>query len=73
MLKYSIATGTVTNAIRGRDILRNSGIKAHIERSLSPQRIGCGYSVMAYGNPQKAEELLRKNGIKIYEIKTVTE
>ena len=72
MEKYSIATGTVTTAIRGRDLLRNNGIKAYIERSTGPERIGCGYTVVADGNIDKIKELLEKAGIKIHSIKTIS-
>ncbi|MBQ0083798.1 MAG: DUF3343 domain-containing protein [Clostridiales bacterium] len=71
MEKYSIATGTVTAAIRGRDLLRNNGIKAYIERSSAPDKIGCGYTVVAQGNLQTIKELLEKSGIKIHDVKTI--
>lgn len=71
MEKYSIAVGTVTAAIRSRDLLRNNGIKSFIERSLAPDRIGCGYTVTAMGNLEKIKELLEKAGIKIHGVKTV--
>lgn len=71
MQKYVISTGTVTYAIKGRDILRRNGYKTGVERSSGPGRIGCGYGVAFTGDLPKAEKLLRSAGIKILEIKQI--
>lgn len=69
MDSYSIATGTVTYAVKGRDILRRNGFKARIERTSAPEkRIGCGYTVVIEGNIKKAEEILKNAGVKILKI-----
>lgn len=70
MEKYSIATGTVTAAIRCRDLLRKNGFKAYIERNTGKDRIGCGYTVSVSGNLRKIKEIINKSGIKIYDIKS---
>lgn len=68
--KYLIVTGTVTYAIKGRDILRKHGIKANVERILSDgANTGCGYSVAVYSSPNKAVELLKLGGVKILEVR----
>lgn len=71
MGKYSFATGTVTYAIRGRDMLKNEGIRAYIERSTDKDRIGCGYSIIAIGKGETILNILQKNGIKILDVKRV--
>ncbi len=61
-----IITGTVTYAIRGRDILRRNNFKAKIERNLSSnKRYGCGYGIAVYGDIDKAVEILKQNDIKV--------
>ena len=69
MEKHLFATGTVTHAVRGRDLLRKSGIQAHVERSFSADRIGCGYGIVAIGNRQNIAEILNSAGIKVLDVK----
>lgn len=71
MDKYIISTGTVTYALRGRDLLRNNGFKAYVERSTADDKIGCGYSITVTGNIDKITDLLKNKGIKIVEIKKI--
>lgn len=71
MKRYVITTGTVTYAIKGRDILRKKGFKARIEKSAVIERdSGCGYAIiLESGNIDAAEKILRNAGIKILSIK----
>ena len=69
MKEYKIFVGTITYALKGRDILRKNGIKARVERMTSRvENHGCGYVILSEGNIEKSEELLRMAGIKILEI-----
>ena len=68
MKRYIIATGTVTYAIKGRDLLRKKGFKVKIERITGKATLGCGYAIILEGNISQAEEILRGAGIKILEI-----
>ncbi len=68
MKKYIITTGTVTYAIKGRDLLRRKGFNVKIERIASGASSGCGYSIVLSGEIKDAESLLRSAGIKILEI-----
>lgn len=68
MKRYLIATGTVTYAIKGRDLLRKKGYKAKIERKSGEKVYGCGYAIIFEGDIEVAESLLRQNGVKILEI-----
>ncbi len=72
MKRYVIITGTVTYAIRGRDILRKEGFRATVERNtVGIARYGCGYGIVVNGNVDEAVEVLSKSGIKILEVSPV--
>ena len=66
---YIVVTGSVTHAIRGRDLLRRYGYRAYIERnSAGLGRLGCGYGIVTFGDIDKIVELLKKNAVKIIEV-----
>lgn len=72
MKQYRVSTGTITYALKGRDLLRRYGITNRIERvSSGPGSKGCGYTLVISGDITKAEALLRKAGIKILEISEI--
>ncbi len=69
MKRYIITTGTVTYAIKGRDLLRKKGYKVKIERITSGKGAkGCGYGIILDGDMGDAENILRTAGVKILEI-----
>ena len=69
MKGYSIITGSITYALKGRDILRKKGLRATVGR-VTPTKssAGCGYAIFFEGDIKTAVEILQKNGIKIIEI-----
>ena len=68
-MKNVVVTGTVTYAIKGRDILRKHGISSSVERnSAGLGRIGCGYGIVVRGDIDRAVEILKDNSIKIIEV-----
>ncbi len=69
MKRYVIQTGTVTYAIKGRDLLRKKGFKVKIERITAGKNYGCGYAIVLDGGLEEAEKTLRENGVKILDIK----
>lgn len=71
MEKIAISTGTVTYAIKGRDLLKKQGIKAFVERAVGPEKIGCGYRIIAFGEKREILEKLKQNSIKILDVKTI--
>lgn len=72
MQRYIISVGSITYAIKGRDLLRKSAIRAFIERKTNKNgSVGCGYVIVAEGNRDKISELLTSSGIKISEISSV--
>jgi hypothetical protein len=68
MKRYLIQVGTVTYAIKGRDLLRRKGFKVNIERKTADKSYGCGYAISLVGNLQEAAQILQQNGVKILEI-----
>lgn len=69
MPSHIISTGTITHAIKGRDLLRRSGYKAYIERRSSGiGSLGCGYNIKTSGDISRITDILRGAGIKILEI-----
>lgn len=64
-----IITGTITYAIRGRDILRKNSFRASVERNLTGnKRFGCGYGIAVFGDIDKAVQILNEHNIKILDI-----
>ena len=69
MKRYIITTGTVTYAIKGKDLLKRKGFKAHVERITSGKgSSGCGYAIIIEENLTDVEKILKEAGIKILEI-----
>lgn len=71
MQRYNIITGTVTHAIKGRDILLQNGYsKVRVERTAKGiGAYGCGYGIVIdTDNIANAELLLRSNSVKILKI-----
>ena len=69
MQRHTIYVGSVTYAIKGRDLLRRLGVEAHIERKTDMNgNVGCGYVVIANGNRQTIINGLTGSGIKVLEI-----
>ena len=71
MDKNFYVIGTVTYAVKGREILRRNGIKAHVERSFAADRIGCGYGIVAEADVKKVLMLLSKANITVKEVKSI--
>lgn len=72
MQRHIISVGSVTYAIKGRDLLRKSGIRAYIERKTNTNgSVGCGYVIIAEGNREKVIGILTDAGIKISEISSM--
>lgn len=68
MKRYIIATGTVTYALKGRDLLRKNGFTAKIERITGDKTLGCGYVIVVTGNINEVQKLLNASGVKILKI-----
>ena len=66
MGRYLIMVSSITQAIKGRDLLRSTGRKAYIEKTPSHlDTHGCGYSIIVYEQPENLLGLLKNSGIRI--------
>lgn len=68
MQKLFIATGTVTWALRGRDVLRRNGFTADIEKNTSLSESGCGYGITVTGNRTAIIDALKNASVKVLNI-----
>lgn len=72
MQQYVIFTGTITHAIKGRDLLRNLGYKVKMERKVLPAaNMGCGYTLIVSGDIEKIRSELYDARVKVLEIRQV--
>ena len=57
---------SITYAMKSRDLLLHHGINGYVERSIkSKEKYGCGYGIYIPRRADEAEQILRKNGIRI--------
>lgn len=69
MANYYIHVGSVTNAMRGKQLLTEQGIRAYLHRDSHPaDGDGCGYSLLVTDNSQRAEQILRQRGVRVLRI-----
>lgn len=66
MSNYYIKVGSVTHAMKGRDVLISKGYRAVVRRTLKPHASneGCGYSIYIDRDIDKAVEELRSKNVK---------
>lgn len=71
MKRYIISTGSITYAIKGRDVLRKKGFRARVEKNhFVNQKSGCSYAIiLESGNIDDAEKILHNAGVKILSVK----
>lgn len=60
---------TITQAMRGKSVLLNAGIRAFVSRN-SDMRAGegCSYSIAVVGDDRRAQTLLLQNQIQVTRI-----
>lgn len=68
MTRLFIATKTVTHAMRCRDILRQKGFSAQVEKRTSLVQNGCGYGVTVRADKEEVFKILMKNDVKVLRI-----
>lgn len=65
MNRYFVATGTITYAIKGRDVLRKHGFSAELKRlSGNIKGFGCGYGISVRGDHDAVVSALEENGVR---------
>lgn len=66
MNKLIVKVGSVTFALKAKDILQNRGIKSQIKKTSNPSKgEGCGYSVIVPDASDSVIGILRLSGIEI--------
>ncbi len=61
-----INVSSVTNAMRGKNLLERNGIRGDIHRAVDEQgNNGCGYRIRVRGDAQQAIDLLKAAGIRV--------
>lgn len=69
MKGYLIVTGTVTLAIKGKELLKSRGIAARVEKVTSQTgETGCGYAIFVAFDKDRALKILKGAGIRILQI-----
>lgn len=61
----TIVLGSVTHAMKSRDILFAKGIKTYLERNSRTKQFGCGYSIRVPQEADRAIEILKAYNIRI--------
>jgi len=64
----TVIVGSVTYAMKAKDLLQKKGYKAYIERKTKENKSGCGYGVVTNGDKEKIEKILRENNVKYTKI-----
>lgn len=59
------AVGSVTNAMRGKELLAKNGLTAYVGRVKPDAATGCGYTLTVTGDQEKATRLLAAAGIRV--------
>ena len=69
MANHYIHVGSVTNAMRGKQLLEEQGIRAFLHRTSRPSEgDGCGYSLLVTGSVNAAAQILQKRGVRVIRI-----
>ena len=73
MKEYSVAVGTVTNALKAKDLLKGKKIYVSVERMKhGSENYGCGYAVLIKTmNIENVINYLKDNKIRILAVNEV--
>lgn len=63
--KPLIVVGSVTTALRGRDILMRQGVRGYVQRVPRSLEMGCGYAIYVPQGADRAEQILREHGVRV--------
>ena len=63
-----VNSGSITYAIRGRDVLRARGYKAYMLRSRGKSSAGCGYSISTNCPRQEIARIFAEEKVKYLSI-----
>ncbi|MBQ9860215.1 MAG: DUF3343 domain-containing protein [Clostridia bacterium] len=69
MGNHYIHVGSITNAMRGKRLLEQQGIRSYVHRAGQPAAgDGCGYSLLVTGEAERAEQILRVSGVRVVRV-----
>lgn len=69
MQRYVVITGTITYAIKGRDVLRRLGYHAQMTRTVhADNNVGCGYGIITNCEPERVKQVFAEYGIRYLQI-----
>lgn len=69
MANYYIHVGSITNAMRGKQLLEEQGIRAFLHRTSHPMEgDGCGYSLLISNTEEQAAQILRQRGVRVIRV-----
>lgn len=69
MSNYYVYVGSITNAMRGKKILEEQGIRSYLHRaSPSLEGDGCGYSLLVTSSVEKAVSILQNRGVRVIRV-----
>ncbi len=73
MKEYSVAVGTVTNALKAKDLLKNKKIMVSVERMKhGAENYGCGYAILIKTtNIDSIISYLKDNKIRILAVNEI--
>lgn len=60
-----VVVGSVTYAMKSKDILFHEGIRSYIERTQRTKEYGCGYGVVIPQQADIAVKILKQHHVKI--------
>ncbi len=69
MANQYIHVGSITNAMRGKQLLEKQGVRAYLHRSVAGQvQEGCGYSLLVSSDLRQAREILHSGGVRVLRV-----
>lgn len=70
MKKLSVRVGSVTYALKAKQVLQQNGISASVRKTPSAKsNEGCGYAVVVERTPENVGAILQRAGIACKEMK----
>lgn len=69
MANFYIHVGSVTNAMRGKRLLEEQGMRTYLHRTSHPaEGDGCGYSLLVTEGVNSAVQILQKRGVRVIRV-----
>lgn len=61
--------GTVSNAMRGKQLLEKRGVRAYIRKLRADRTHGCGYGLLVLRTDVPVETVLKAGGVAVLDIR----